>query len=305
MTIVSLPTKTATIGGSDAAAACGIDPHRSRVMLWLNKRAELGLPDPKMERPETEAMRWGTLLEPLVMDELIHAGWSLTTAEAVPDHPWLSGSPDGIAWRDDEPYLLEVKTVGQWAQRQWDGPPLEYVAQIQHYLHLTGLEHALLAVLVAGQRLDTYEIERDQDAIDRMLVLEERFYLDHLTPQTWDKPPAPDSSESAREALAAMFPTAVPGRVMRLDNAHWVIRTELLARREQRKAIEAQERGLENALKLAMGDAEIALSPGGEEAIRWPTVETTRLNVARVKEERPGVYELFAETTTTRRFTLL
>lgn len=49
VTVVQLPTRF-TIGGSEAAAAAGIDPHRSRVGLWLEKTG-------RVEREETEAMR--------------------------------------------------------------------------------------------------------------------------------------------------------------------------------------------------------------------------------------------------------
>ena len=303
MTVIALPTRF-TIGGSDAAAA-GIDPHKSRVMLWLEKTG-------RYTRPETEAMRWGTLLQPVIFEELRERGFDPRPWPDVglldPQRPWLSGHPDGaIAPESGHGMgdLLEVKTVNQWAKREWNGePPLAYVAQVQHYLHLTGLDRGLLAVLVGGQRLETYEIERHQHAIDRLLEREEEFYGSLVR----DEPPPPDSSESAREAVAAMFPAHAPGRAMRLDGTQMRRLRELRARREQRDTIDAQVCGLENELKVAMGDAEMALSPRDDPVLRWKTVETTRLakgSIDRLRKEWPQVYAQLATTTTTRKFEVL
>jgi putative phage-type endonuclease len=197
MTVVQLPTRF-TIGGSEAAAAAGVDPHRSRVALWLEKTG-------RAERPETEAMRWGTLLEPVIMRELFERGWQVdpyADARGEPrdaERPWLSGHPDAVCSQmgDAAFTLLEIKTVGQWAKREWNGePPATYVAQVQHYLHLTGLDRALLAVLVGGQKLELTTIDRNQRAIDLLLLLEEQFYgfLQR------DELPPPDGSDSARFA---------------------------------------------------------------------------------------------------------
>lgn len=303
MTVTHLPTRY-TIGGSDAAAAAGIDPHKSRVMLWLEKKG-------RIERSETEAMRWGKLLEPLIFEELREQGWRVDRVIGGllldVERLWLRGNPDGYEFADSgaQVAVVDAKTVGQWAKREWNRePPLAYVAQAQHYLHLTGLDRALLAVLVGGQRLETYEIRRNQSAIDKLLEREEEFYGFLVR----DEPPPPDSSESAREAVAAMFPEHVPGRVMRLDGTQMRRLRELRARREQRDTIDAQVQGLENELKAAMGDAETAISPHDDPVLRWKTHAATRLakgSVDRLREEWPQVCAQLATTTTTRKFEVL
>jgi putative phage-type endonuclease len=300
MTVVQLPTRF-TIGGSEAAAAAGIDPHRSRVMLWLEKTG-------RVERHETEAMRWGTLLEPLIVEQLEQEhGYTLSSQPAeIADgtRPWLTGHPDGIVYHDDEPgvWLLEVKTVGQWAKREWNGePPVAYIAQIQHYLHLTGLDRALLAVLVGGQKLELTTIERNQRGVDLLLMLEEQFYgfLQR------DELPPPDGSESAREALNTYFAEATPGRAYRFDKDGMALYRELVARRKQEKAVKVQRVAIENRIKALMGDAEVALSPHDDELIRWPTVSSTRVDVTALRAEHPEIAERFGKTTTTRRFEAL
>jgi putative phage-type endonuclease len=298
MTVVQLPTRF-TIGGSDAAAAAGVDPHRSRVMLWLEKTG-------RVERPETEAMRWGTLLEPVIFAELEAREYEAepwpTKGASDPERPWCEGHPDGFVILDGDVALLEIKTVGQWAKREWNGePPAAYVAQIQHYLHLTGLDRALLAVLVGGQKLELTTIERNQRAIDLLLILEEQFY-GYLQR---DELPPPDGSDSAREALNAYFAEATPGRAYRFDKAGMSLYRELIARREQEKAVKTQRVALENRIKALMGDAEVALSPHDDELIRWPTVSSTRVDVTALRAEHPEIAERFGKTTTTRRFEAL
>ena len=54
------------IGGSDAAAAVGLNPYKSQLELWLEKTgrdAEMRKPDPD---DEAQPIYWGTLLEPIV-----------------------------------------------------------------------------------------------------------------------------------------------------------------------------------------------------------------------------------------------
>lgn len=61
-----LEVRRTGIGGSDAAAAVGLNPYKSQLELWLEKTgrdAELPKPDPN---DTTEPIYWGTLLEPIV-----------------------------------------------------------------------------------------------------------------------------------------------------------------------------------------------------------------------------------------------
>lgn len=61
-----LAVRRTGIGGSDAAAAIGLNPYMSALELWLDKtgRAD-GLPRPDPD-DTTSPTYWGTLLEPIV-----------------------------------------------------------------------------------------------------------------------------------------------------------------------------------------------------------------------------------------------
>lgn len=296
MTVVALK-RPVTLGGSSAAAAAGIDPYRSRVMLWCELTG-------RVERLPSEAMRWGNLLEGVIADELTERGYytSRWAAElSDDDRPWLVGHPDGVVDLGDggEDALLEIKTAGPFAGKWGDTPPVAYVAQCQIYMHLTGLRRALLACLVGGQKLELRTVDYDDRATGLLLARMDEFYGYVLR----DEPPPPDGSDSARDALAAMFPGATE-RVYRLTADEWKIATELRALKEQGKALDAQIAERENLLKAAMGDADTAISPHDTPAVHWRNVSSTRLDGARLKAERPDVAEQFQSTTETRRFTL-
>lgn len=295
--VVQLPTRF-TIGGSEAAAAAGIDPHRSRVGLWLEKTG-------RVECEETEAMRWGTLLQPVIEAELHERGYHVADTEhfrprELTDRarPWLVGHPDGYVGIGDAFAVLEVKTVGQWAKREWNGqPPLAYMAQVQHYLHLTGLDRALLAVLVGGQRLELTEIERNDRWIATLIELEQEFLDRYLKP---DLPP-PVRHDDA-DNLARMFPEHEPGRKVRLAKDALDVLAELRARTAQRDAIDRQCETLRNQLKATMGDAETALDAHDDEVIHWRTFTSERVDVTRLRAERPDVAAEFVKATHSRRF---
>ncbi len=289
-----------TLGGSTAAAAAGIDPFRSRIMLW----AEL---TGRYARPPSEAMEWGSRLEPLILAELVERGYEVMPAPAEgftdPERPWLVGHPDTFVTLDGERAVGECKTMGQWAARangSGAAVPLPYQAQAQVYMHLTGCTRTLVATLVGGQRLEVGTVERDDAAIAALLdaLADFRGYLRR------DRPPAPDGSDSARAAVIALFPEAQESKVCRLTKAEWADVRELRARKEQRDAIDGQIAELESRLKLAMGDAETAISPHDTDALHWRNTRSARVDVTALRAQRPELAAEYEKVTTTRRFSL-
>lgn len=301
VTVVNLAERRQSIGGSEAASACGLDPFRSRVMLWLEKLYPERVP--AVSERNAEAMLFGNLLEPVVYAELERRGFELMPAPAEGFRSgWLEGHPDGFVALDGEAGIVEIKTAGQWAAQAWHedaGAPLPYLMQLHHYFALTGRSVGLLACLVGGQRLELRTVERDDAVIARMLELEGEF-VDYLT--RGELPP-PNGSDDAGNALRALYPEGTGG-VVRLDKAHWQIKRELDGLREQEEAIKRQKAEKEQQLKAFMGEAAEAISPFDTPACRWTSYERTALDSKALKAARPEVYSEFATTKTLRRFTV-
>jgi predicted phage-related endonuclease len=288
-----------TLGGSEAAAACGVDPWRSRVALWLEKRGE-------WRQEAGEPALWGNLLEPVVYAELERRGYhvmpGLADGLADDDRPWLIGHPDGFAELNGEAALLEIKTAGQWTANEWrgeSGAPLPYLLQLHHYFELTGYSLALLAVLIAGQRLETRIVHRDDAVIARMLELEEDF-IGHLRSETM---PAPDGSDSARDALRSLFSPS-PGLVVRADKRIERHASEARILRESIKARAEQLAKHEQVIQAYMGEATELISRHDVTLAKWTPYQRTDLDRKALKEAMPSTVTEFSTTKTLRRFTL-
>lgn len=57
-----------------------------------------------------------------------------------------------------------------------DEIPSSYLAQVQHYLAVTGYKKAYIAVLIGGNRFIWKEIERDEELINLIIDKEKDFW---------------------------------------------------------------------------------------------------------------------------------
>jgi len=197
------------IGSSDAAAAVGLNPYQSQLELWMIKTGRDGnLPkiDPN---DESSPMYWGTILEPIVAVHYTkRTGHKVRRINAVLQHPeadksWMLANIDYSVVGCDEVQILECKTAGEFGSRLWrDGVPEYIQCQVQHQMAVTGKAVVDVCVLICGQEIRIYRIERDDELIDRLIELERKFwhYVEH------DIEPPADGSDSAGQALRALYP---------------------------------------------------------------------------------------------------
>lgn len=138
-----LEVRKTGIGGSDAAAAVGLNPYKSLPELWMEKTgkvAELLKPDPN---DTTEPVYWGTWLEPIVAAAYTQqTGHRVRKVNAVLRHPaidFMLANLDREVIGVPDVQILECQTAGLFGARHWqDGVP-EYVQiQVQHQLAVTG-----------------------------------------------------------------------------------------------------------------------------------------------------------------------
>lgn len=253
-----LAVRRTGIGGSDAAAAVGLNPHKSPLELWMEKtgrEGELRYPDPTDTR---EPVFWGTLLEPIVAAAYTQqTGNKVRKVNAVLRHPtvpYMLANLDREIVGTPDVQILECKTAGEFGARIWkeEGVP-EYVQlQVQHQLAVTGKQAADVAVLLCGQKLEVHRIERDESLIAHLIELEGHFWR-HVTE---DRPPPPDGSESADQALRALYPR---DRGQTLDWSTNLVMTavfsDLLAVRQQLETQSRLEASLKQQIQQHMGEA--------------------------------------------------
>lgn len=261
------------IGASEAATILGVNPYQSPFALWAEK---LGLTDGPTE---TDAMRWGLKLEPVVAEHyatetgrrvIAPAPWTVYVSTA---HPWLRCTPDRFVCDDARPAsdgVLELKTAHQRMAEHWEEePPLRYVIQVQHQLAVTGHQWGSLAVLIGGQTFRWVDIERNDDFIAVLLEREAAFWQRLVDRE----PPTVDGSESARAALAKLYPRERPdidAVVLPPEAEDWdAIRQQALA---DIKAAEARKAEAEAHLKALIGEAPVGVLPTGVR-YTWQTQE--------------------------------
>ncbi|MCW0080586.1 YqaJ viral recombinase family nuclease [Burkholderia pseudomallei] len=279
-----LAVRRTGIGGSDAAAAVGLNPYMSPLELWLDKtgRAE-GLPRPD-PADTTSPTYWGTLLEPIVAAVYTQqTGNRVRKVNAVLRHPtipWMLANIDREVVGVRDVQILECKTAGEFGTRLWRKGVPEYVQlQVQHQLAVTGKTAAHVAVLLCGQALEVHRIERDDALIGRLVELEARFWQYVET----DTPPPADGSESADRALRHLYPGHGGTADFTDDRRLSSVFADLVAVRTDIEARQQLEAQLKQTIVQAMGDATRAVFETGEVSFKRSkdssTVDLKRLLV--------------------------
>lgn len=178
------------IGGSEAAVACGISPWKTPVQLWQEKRGEV--PPPNLD--DNELVLWGGLLEDVIATEW--ARRHQKTVHRVNETRWSKVNEFMCANIDRRVVGvregLEIKNASQWTNEAWgevgsDDVPLYYLTQGIHYMHVLDYDAWNYGVLLGGNQLLSYRVERDSQIEKQVIAQEARFWE---CVQTGTPPPA-------------------------------------------------------------------------------------------------------------------
>lgn len=150
------------IGATDAGAIMGANPYRSAHDVWCDK---LGLKEDESSIP----MRHGTYIEPFIAQE-----WQRKTGIKVyksrlyrhAQHPWAASNPDREVVIDGVRGILECKSVGYWASKNFgqdgsDQIPEHYLLQCLWQLLTTGYKFVHLVALVDNREIRTFNYTLD------------------------------------------------------------------------------------------------------------------------------------------------
>ena len=291
------------IGSSDAASAVGLCPYKSQLELWMEKTGRtVRSEEPGQDNP----MYWGTLLEPFVAAAYAErTERKVRRVNAVLQHPiysFMLANIDREVVGAADVQILECKTAGEFGSRLWrDGVP-EYVQlQVQHQLAVTGKQTADVAVLLCGQKLEVHRVERDEEVISRLIVLEARFW-DHVTEDT---PPPADGSESAAKALRSLYRGNDTSVDFTEDTELSGTFAGLVSLREEIAHMDKRAEQMRQQLEQSMGDASKAIFQGGEITYRR-SKDGSGVDLKRLAEAHPDlVTEFTVERPGSRRFRIV
>lgn len=187
------------IGSSDCSAVLGLGKYGSPFSVWADKRGHT-LPE-----DETEAMMWGTLLEPVIRAELaLRLDVEIVECKTLRSlvRPWQLYNPDGLILSLNA--LVEIKNASAWLAADWDDQVPDHAElQVQHGMAVTGADGAYVAGLVGGNRLRWEYIPRDDQLIETINHAEQHLWETYIVP---DVAPPIDGSDATAEAIAARWP---------------------------------------------------------------------------------------------------
>ena len=292
-----LENRRSGLGGSDAGSILGINPYSTPLDTYLDKVGE------GIEIADNDAMYWGRALEDLVADEYAtRTGQKVQRRNAIlqhPKHPWMLANLD--RWIVGQNAILECKTAGghladQWGETGTDRVPDHYLAQVTHYLAVTGAKYADIAVLIGGRDFRIFHIPRDEDLIKQIIRAEEIFWKKYVLTRT---PPAPrDLADIAQRWPIDSGQEMIADEELRLQIA-------TMARlKEGAKQLAGEVKVIEAEVKKSMRESAVLVDELGVELVTWRTAKpSTKLDTKRLKAEQPELAREFSiEVPGSRRF---
>lgn len=250
-----LQARMSGIGASESAALFDLSPWHSRLSLWLEKSGRARRDEPRGE--QAERMEWGRTLEgPIAAAYEKRTGrklWQFSDF-SIAQHPRIDcmfATPDRFIIEapdrqgDGE---LQIKNTGN-AEDWLDGPPSYVQCQVQHEMAVTGRDYAAVAVLVNGNRLMHWDVERNEAFIAE---LEEQCRIFWESIKT-GKAPAVDGHRATLAALKRLHP---------LDNGEEVaLPAEAAAWWEQVQSIKGAKKAAEDDAEAAEAQLRAMIGP--------------------------------------------
>jgi predicted phage-related endonuclease len=243
-------------------------------------------------------LRFGSFAESFVANEYALAtGLPLVHHESALTHPkfsYMHGHIDRFVCStpnvfDDSGQLLatrilECKTANPFTAHEWgeagsDQVPLPYLVQCAWYLALSGLEQADLAVLFGNADFRIYEIHRDLELEEMILMRAKSFWENHVLTDT---PPTAQSEADYKQ----LFPQGQSKSAEAPKETCELIK-KLKSINEQIESYEQEVSAIKQSIMAQMEDAEV-LTHQGQILATWKAPKpSTRLDTKRLTQEHP------------------
>lgn len=251
------------IGASESGAACGVDPWRTPLELYLLKRKLIDPDEP------TEEMLLGLDMEPVIAKAYTRrTGRELRGPLPLlrhAEHAFMLASID----REAHDRIVELKAPGWRQMKYWgetegtDAVPERYLLQAQQQMAVAGVEICDVCPMF-GRELRVYTVERNDDLIASIIEREAEL---------WDRiqrgdPPAPDFGHKSTPDLIKRMYGLQSGSSRELSVAAQAAFERSQADAALIKEVEAR-RDADRALVLSeMQDAALGRFPDGRQVAR-------------------------------------
>ena len=275
------------IGGSEAATILNIQPSYAKppFILWLEKTGQKDV-----EPIDNEYIKWGNIMEPVIRKQFsLESGLKVFQNNFVLQHDeydFMIANLDGEVLDPNREGrgVLEIKTTSEWNKKEWDGDhvPNHYNIQVQHYMAVTGYKWAIIVVLIGGNKLRHWYIERDDEIIE-FLIQKEKEFMDMVESGT---PPQIGGSQAESLYINSNWAEALDDEIS-VPQAIEDMALEYQEIERQKKELDKRAKEIKNQILLEAKD--IKTLKGRQVKIIMPTVRKLLLDSKRLGEEMPEI----------------
>ena len=290
-----LKHRQAGIGGSDASCIAGLNPWKSAIQLYMDKKEE------NPQEQKSLRMELGNRLEGLVAELFTEAtGLKVRNVNGIlknDKYPFALANIDRAIV--GEKAFLECKTTNSYALKEWEeGVPAHYEIQCLHYMAITGATHCYIAALIGNSDFIWHKIERDQETIDYLMQIERDFWENNIEK---DVVPMPDGSDAYSEYLKKKYDKS-NGQVIELHLLENGVNKlnrydEIVA---DIKVLESEKKLIEQEIQLYMEEFEVAKI--GDRKVTWKSSSRNTIDSKKLKAEMPDIAQQYMKTSTSRTF---
>ena len=268
------------IGGSEAGSVIGLNPYKGAYTLWAEKTGKIH------EFEGNLITEVGSYLEEFVAqlftretDKKVRRKNRILVND---QYPFAFADVDRLVV--GEKALLEIKTTNSFPvmkkikNKEY---PEQWYCQMTHYLAVSGLEKAYLAVLINCRDFKIFELERDEAEIAALMGEEEKFWGMVQT----NTPPPADGLESTSKTITALYPES------NTENVNlYSYQTELARYMElsaQIKELEQAKEEAANKVKAFLGEA--GKGESDRYRVSWTSAERRSFDSKRFAKENPDI----------------
>ena len=276
---LDLEARKKGIGGSDAGAILGISPWKTPLQVYMDK---VGAADPIQDN---DSMFWGRTLEPVIRQRYADVtNRKVVVPDTLITHPkfeFMIGNLDGIT---SDNRVLEIKTARSaegWGEPGSNEIPDSYMIQVQHYMLITAIPVADVAVLIGGSDFRIYEVPAEPELMELMIEKETGFWSRVINRD----PPEPITYQ---DMLLKYGRTSKESRIQ-AD----AVAMAAVARLKEIKAIAKEEDELKTVIMAAFGESD-TLMDNNKVLATWKAGNgSKRFNAKLFEVENPELYKKY------------
>ncbi|VIF34947.1 phage-type endonuclease [Clostridioides difficile] len=283
------------IGGSDASAVAGLNPWKTSVQVYIEKKEEIPI--------ETKSFRMelGNRLEGLVAELFTEeTGLKVRNVNGMlknEKYPFAIANIDRAIV--GEKAFLECKTTNSFSIKEWEnGVPLHYEIQCLHYMAVTGATHCYIAALLGNEKFVWHKINRDNEVIKNLMKIESEFWEENVLK---DILPIPDGSDAYSEFLKTRYKNSVKEKIelnLLEDGISKLKRYDDIVL--QMKELKGEKQLIEQEIQSEMREFELATLGG--RIITWKGATKRSIDTKRLREEMPDIAEKYTNISSYRTF---